>query len=296
MAGFSLERRGGSVAAKRLLRCEEKLRAEATAGMRIYLANVGANASHPFASPLFGDGVFEFLPIPEGERGLDASPHAVRYGDLRSHYDAARGLTRYLPERYAGYACHYDPEFETFTYGDMCDENARASGLRGLGRGDALLFVVRMERWREGRRTKEFGFYLIGGLRVDWMLRGVTEALTGRDAERAAANAHVRKARADGDWNGFWVFGGSPSLSRRFERAVPVNRALCEQVFRDARGDPWQWPSHRSELAVIGSYTRACRCVLDAALPDQAERAETLRAWIVQHSGAEDAAVLDSAE
>ncbi|MDE2765373.1 MAG: hypothetical protein OXI25_02935, partial [Chloroflexota bacterium] len=190
---------------------------------------------------------------------------------------------------------HYDPEFETFTYGDMCDENARASGLRGLRRGDALLFLVRMERWREDRRTKEFGFYLIGGLRVDWVLGGVTEALTGQDAERAATNAHVRKARADGDWNGFWVFGGSPSLSRRFERAVPVDRGLCEQVFRDASGNPWRWPPGKSCLSVIGSYTRTCRCVLDTAVPDQARRAETLRAWIAQHSGAEGAAVLDSA-
>ena len=260
--------------------------------MRIYLANVGANASHPFASPIFEDGAFEFLPIPEGERRLDASPHVARYRDLRSHYDAARGLTRYLPERYRGYACHYDPEFERFTYGDMCDANARASGLRSIRPGDALLFLARLEKWRDGRRTGEFGFYLIGGLRVEWTLPSVSEALTGRDAERAATNAHVRKARADGEWNGFWVFGGSPRLSRRFDRAVPVNRELCEQVFRDASGNPWQWPFHRSELSVIGSYTRTCRRVLDIAVPDQARRADTLRAWIAEHGAAEGAVVL----
>ena len=48
---------------------------------RIYLANVGANTSHRFASPIFEDGSFEFLPIPESPR-LD-SPRAVRYRDLR---------------------------------------------------------------------------------------------------------------------------------------------------------------------------------------------------------------------
>ena len=67
---------------------------------------------------------------------------------------------------------------------------------------------------------------------------------------------------------------------------MPVNREICERVFRDASGNPWRWPSHRSELAVIGSYTRACRCVLDTAVPDQAQRAEALRAWIARHSGA----------
>ena len=35
--------------------------------MRVFLANVGANSSHRHLfSPLFDDGTFEFLPIPEG--------------------------------------------------------------------------------------------------------------------------------------------------------------------------------------------------------------------------------------
>ena len=51
---------------------------------RIYLANVGANAAHSFSSPIFADGTFEFLPIPE-EPPIDG-PHAVRYQDLRSRY------------------------------------------------------------------------------------------------------------------------------------------------------------------------------------------------------------------
>ena len=34
---------------------------------RIFLANVGANRSHPVQSPLFSDGTFELVPIPEGK-------------------------------------------------------------------------------------------------------------------------------------------------------------------------------------------------------------------------------------
>ena len=40
---------------------------------RIFLANVGANASHAFRSPVFPDGTFELLPIPEATNLLGSS-------------------------------------------------------------------------------------------------------------------------------------------------------------------------------------------------------------------------------
>ncbi|HBJ32702.1 MAG TPA: hypothetical protein DDY93_15210, partial [Dehalococcoidia bacterium] len=58
---------------------------------RIFLANVGANASHRFASPIFLDRTFEFLPIPETPD--IPPPHAVRYRDLRSYNRRTEDLT-----------------------------------------------------------------------------------------------------------------------------------------------------------------------------------------------------------
>ena len=74
---------------------------------RIYLANVGANASHRFAGPIFPDGTFEFLPIPE-DRELPGG-HAVRYRDLRSFYHPDADLLRYVPSRLWEWPAHYDP-------------------------------------------------------------------------------------------------------------------------------------------------------------------------------------------
>ena len=243
---------------------------------RIYLANVGANTSHRFASPIFEDGAFEFLPIPESPR-LD-SPRAVRYRDLRPH-DSRRDLSRYVPPRLWDRACHNDPEFETFTYGDECDDHARAVGLRGLQPGDVLLFLAGLEHWAGDERTGQYGFFLVGGLRIDWVLPRVAQEPAGRDGERSARNAHVVRGRCTGSWDGFWVFGGSDE-SRRFERAVPITRDICERVFRTASGTPWKWAPDRSDLQTIGSYTRTCRCVLDASDPEQQRRAEALREWI----------------
>ncbi len=50
---------------------------------RIFLANVGVNASHRFASPLFGDGTFEFITIPETPPDISGE-HIVQYCDLKS--------------------------------------------------------------------------------------------------------------------------------------------------------------------------------------------------------------------
>ena len=137
---------------------------------------------------------------------------------------------------------------------------------------------------------KEPGFYFVGGLSVDSVEGNVTRPLTNQAAKRFAGNAHVIRAQCSGYWDGFWVFGGS-SRSRRFERGVPVTRELCEKVFRDKNGLPWDW-SRQTETATIGSYTRACRCMLDTSDSQQAQRAATLREWIAQHSGDGDAALL----
>ncbi len=249
--------------------------------MRVYLANVGANSSDRFASPLFDDGTFEFLPIADKE-----SPRAVRYRDLRSHYDSGRDLRDYVPQDLWNAACHNDPEFETLTYGDSGD-NGRSSNLTSLERGDVLLFLVRLSR-RAGARAKPAkltpgdGFYLIGGLHAESEAAFLTP-----DSPRFTRNAHALR----GDRRFLGVAG--TDKSRRLDRAVPVTREICDQAFRDTYGQPWEWSAHRSELGVIGSYTRACRCMLDTSVPEQVKRTEKLRSWIAQYTGEHDAELLE---
>ena len=95
--------------------------------MRTYLANVGANSSHrQLFSPVFENGTFEFLPIPEGDRNLDKSRYAVHYRDLRSYYNPDHGRLRYVPQDMWDNSCHNDPDFEEFTHGDS-GANGRSS-------------------------------------------------------------------------------------------------------------------------------------------------------------------------
>lgn len=251
--------------------------------MRVFLANVGVNSSHgKLFSPLFENGTFEFLPIPEGDRNLDQSVHAVRYRDLRSHYDPDQDLLRYVPQEMWDTACHNDPDFRTFTYGDN-GTNGRSSALAQLGSGDALLFLARLERDGGGGRTRQSGFYIIGGLMVDHAGFTIPNS---RGRERFSNNAHVIR----GDLNFLGVAGSE--RSRRFRHAVPVNREICDGVFRDKDGNHWTWGGGKSDLARIGSYTRVCRLMLDSANPEQKRRTATLWAWIEKHTGEEDAHLL----
>ena len=253
--------------------------------MRVYIANVGSNASHGFASPLFEDGSFEFIPIREVGGAADASARLVRYADLRSHYYPDGDLLRYIPRRLWSAPCHNDPEFETLTYGDGGD-NGRSSALTALRPGDALLFIARLERWDDGKRTRQFGFHLIGGLSVDYA-EFITPQTSGRD--RFAKNAHAVR----GDKRFLGVAGSS--RSRRFRKAVPITRDVCDEVFRAADGAPWRWGGGKSDLQVIGSYTRSCRRMLDASVPEQERRIAVLRDWVAERSGADDATLLASA-
>ena len=250
---------------------------------RIFLANVGVNASHRISSPIFPDGSFEFIPIPEAPdlKG----PEMVRYRDLRSYNSPRRDLREFIPKRMWDRAAHNDPEFETFTYGDNCESNPRAASLKRIRPGDFLFFLARMTEWRDGRPGAKRGFYLVGFLEIEKTLRDVRARPNEDDVRRFGANAHVRRGLADpGLWDRFWVFGGS-GRSRRFDRAVPVTRELAVRVFESADGSPWRWDRGRTELQVIGSYTRSCRCVIGSAGPGDARRAEALWGWVARHSG-----------
>ena len=251
---------------------------------RIFLANVGANASHRFASPIFPDRTFEFLPIPETPD--IPPPHAVRYRDLRSYNRRTEDLTAYIPQRLWDTATHNDPEFETFTYGDNCETTPRGASLKRLQQGDFLFFIARMEDWVADGPTQRFGFYLVGFLEIS-ASEGVLADVQAEPSEKLLVkfwnNAHIRRGLADPvHWDRFWAFAGSEE-SRRFPYAVPVTRQLCEEAFRAANGAQWRWDEHRSDLQVIGSYTRSCRCVIDPSTPDGRDRADAFWSWVAIH-------------
>jgi hypothetical protein len=229
---------------------------------RIFLVNVGVNASHSIRSPLFDDGTFELLPIPE-DRGQWA-PTLPAYARIPCWNNPDESLGNFVSDLHRGTLVHDDPEFRTLTYGDNPNRSPRAAGLRACAPGDYLFFVARLTPYDGSRFHGDPAFYLVGFFFIKDVLKDVTAYPHGEIFATYGANAHVRRATYHRKaLDGFWVWKGSSVGSLRFPRAVPLTREVCEATLRDANGRHWNWAPHRSELQWIGSYTRSARLVID---------------------------------
>jgi len=206
----------------------------------VFLANVGVNSAHAAFSPLFDDGTFALLPIPERHPWR---PPMLRLADLADR-------CTYAPSSWRTRAVHLDPDLDAPhpTYGDNCRRAGRAFSLRRAKGRDLIAFLARLQRKDQGA-----GFHLVGCLAIEDILEDVS-----RDPGPGwwDGNAHVRRARATGTWDEFWVFKGS-SATRLFSHAVPFRMDEAQRVFDNTlrRRDD------RTELQTIGSYTRAVRRV-----------------------------------
>ncbi len=91
--------------------------------------------------PLFKDGTFEFMCIPDNKRvsvhtygnmvGRSGAPHADYFAESRRSVMAQQTV-------------HVDPEWETFTYGDPTPPKR---SLRNLQSGDLLVFYCGLQKW-----------------------------------------------------------------------------------------------------------------------------------------------------
>lgn len=109
--------------------------------MQVVLLRVGIDTgSGGILGPLFKNGSFEYVPISDGFNGRGISDQT--YGNTKGEC-TKRLLLHYFPERSQpkrlDTPIHYDPEFETFTYGDPTSPKR---GLRKLKKGDLLVFYA----------------------------------------------------------------------------------------------------------------------------------------------------------
>jgi Nucleotide modification associated domain 3 len=91
--------------------------------------------------PLFKDGTFDFVCIPDNKR-ISVHTYGNMIGrDGRPHADYFAGSRRMvMSEQHV----HVDPEFETFTYGDPTTPKRSLQYLRA---GDLLVFYCGLQKW-----------------------------------------------------------------------------------------------------------------------------------------------------
>lgn len=128
------------------------------------LLRVGIDSgSGGIQGPLFSDGTFEFICIPDRKA---VSDH--KYGNCVGKNGIPH--SDYFPagkrNRIADQHVHLDPEFETFTYGDPTTPKR---SLRTLEPGDLLVFYCGLQRWNAKTgwyRKDRPALYIIGYFEV----------------------------------------------------------------------------------------------------------------------------------
>ena len=103
---------------------------------QVLFLRVGMDLGFGRLGPLFADGRFEYVPTPESPK--NSCSRSVLFSQMSARSGGT--IDRFVSLRYRVGPAHYDPEFETFTYGDPT-RNKRAQ-LLSLARGNILVFYA----------------------------------------------------------------------------------------------------------------------------------------------------------
>lgn len=162
--------------------------------------------------PLFPDGTFEYVPIPESAQYV--SLRSLYFRDLPARHGGM--LAQYVRAKYREAAAHYDPEFETFTYGDPT-RNKRTQLLR-LEHGDLLVFYagLRPVGSRAASRLYIIGYFTVASVASI----SAANSWPPPNCSHMLGNAHLRRNRPD---DGLVVVCGQAQASRLLDRAIAVS-------------------------------------------------------------------------
>ncbi len=181
--------------------------------MQVVLLRVGIDTgSGGILGPLFGDGSFEYVPIPD-RRGIDKRT----YGNTRGR--RGRRMIDYFPEgrraTMSGQSIHFDPEFRTFTYGDPTRPKASLKRLNG---GSVLVFYAGLKGWDLACRP---ALYIIGYFEVS--RAGLATSFTRAELRPFRNNFHVMHAGLFKQQKHSLVLVKGGTGSRLLEKAVKIS-------------------------------------------------------------------------
>lgn len=215
--------------------------------MRSVAINVGANTNAPgFRGPVYDDGRFEYVPIPETEPVREGAA-VPTYADLDLSVDVSA---------VADVPVHLDPAFagvhgcERYTYGDP--HGVKARPLLELSAGDVAFFYATLTTAGDDPAhwlAPEWGAYLVGHFRLarDPLSPAAFRALPPAERARFDANAHRKRDSFDAAV----LLLGDDRDSELYDVAIPLstpaagteaNRVVTELSSDSGRGPWWRRP------------------------------------------------------
>ncbi|MEJ2249556.1 MAG: hypothetical protein P8Y97_07845 [Candidatus Lokiarchaeota archaeon] len=235
---------------------------------KIFIANVYVNekykSKYGIVNPLLDSNLFELVPIKE--RSDVKGEHILKYKDVKC-FNSNASIIKYFPERnkeaLAEYYVHYDPEFETFTYGDVLKKgNSRSSNLTRAKKGDYIFFLANLYKFYNSTYLPDTNdFYFIGYFQIDKILSDEKEII--KFSKEIRKNAHYRRYIDEFTEIGDFLIVKGTNKSKRFTYPFKITREFCDLCLRDKDNERYKWNNFKTELQCIGSYTRTIRAVIN---------------------------------
>lgn len=191
--------------------------------MKAMILRVGIDKSHSCDyAPIYSDGSFEYIPIPEGYPSTEIKTYENTkgiHGDL---------LSTFVSSKYKKIQLHNDPEFETYTYGDPTGA-PKTTAMRDLKTGDILAFSAGLRPYETD--NYEEGIYLIGYFTVekiiDFMKLTKKEVCTAyKDYKN---NSHCKRLQLE---NTLLIIVGDEKKSKRLGKAIQISQTKMDRSGR----------------------------------------------------------------
>ena len=158
-------------------------------------------------SPLFNDLSFDYVPIPESDKYI--SNRSVMYSDI----PALNGGNLKQYSNSNEYA-HYDPEFNTYTYGEP--SFPKKNQLLKLEVGDIVIFYSGFK----GDTIDPGTCFVIGYFFISSVYHFKDNDKNTKFPESLSNNAHIRRSTVDED---FVLITGDNDRSRLLKKAIQLS-------------------------------------------------------------------------
>jgi len=208
------------------------------------LLRVGIDkSSDGVLAPIFPDGSFEYIPLSETD---PKSGEKRTYNNLNGRN--GKQLSSYLPKEVVGRKIHLDPEFTTFTYGDV---GRKAVYLLKLEPGDILVFYAGLTP-HNGSEHPE-ALYIIGYFAVkdvlDFKNYSINEIR--KIQRRYPNNSHPKRDSGLGE---MVLVVGDPEKSKLLEKGILISEKRLNKIGRNYHAVSSQM---RELLGIQGSIQRS---------------------------------------
>ena len=213
--------------------------------MKAILLRVGIDKGCGGAlSPIFKNGTFEYIPIPESD---------LETRETRTYQNTAgrtnRLLSDFLPSKICQNKMHFDPEFETFTYGDPSKSKGKI--LLKLEKNDLLVFYAGLTPYQNDKYPT--ALYIIGYFIVKKVVsfNELSEEETSTFCNLYSNNSHIK--RYDG-LNDLIIVEGDKNKSRLLDKAILISKPQLNKIGRSYHAVS---PEMEKLLGIKGSIQRS---------------------------------------